>query len=220
MTKLSYIIFDFDGTLDNQMPSYTKAFVNVCLEKGLSPEMEGGLAAEFNNSAGSPLRQQFLEVFSHSGIKVDLESCVRRFREITRGHKAKPFPGVPEVIHSLFQQQRQLYLTTGSKTEDALQRMGEMGIRQYFSLVLGDEENVQKGPAHLQRFQGHSGDPDFGQKALYLGDGTADMNFARDFEITAVGITNTVPDQKLMEAGARYIIGNLAEFVPLLERIK
>ena len=221
MPSHHYLIFDLDGTLDDQMPEYTKVFIMVCAEYGLLEEK--ALAERFNHSAGSPLQQQFLMVFASSGLQPDLEQlkrCTDRFRELVGEPQARPFPGAPDLILSLFRQQRHLYLTTGSKTEEAIRRMDGLGLRPYFDLILGEDKDLQKGAAHLQQFKEHSGDSCFAQRALYLGDGTADMRFARKFGITAVGITTTLPAPKLLEAGASYTIGSLAEFFPLLEKLE
>ena len=217
MPRFSYLIFDLDGTLDNSMPYYTKGFVQVGIECGL---LEEGLAAEYKNSAGLPLRQQFLQVFSRASVEANLDRCVARFWEIVGACPAQPFPDVQNVILSLSKQQRHLYLTTGSKTENALRKMNEMRISPYFNLIFGSEELLEKGPLHLQRFEEHSQDPYFKQKALYLGDGTADMRFARDFKITAVGIATTITPEKLIEVGAHYVIGSLKELLPLLDDIE
>ena len=221
MPSLQYLIFDLDGALDDQMPGYTRTFITVCAEVGLLEEK--ALAEMFNHSAGSPLQQQFSMAFASSGLQPDLEQlkrCTDRFRELVGDPPARPFPGALDLILSLFRQQRHLYITTGSKTEEAIRRMDGWGVRPYFDLILGEEKDLQKGAAHLQRFKEHSGDSCFAQRALYLGDGTADMRFAHEFGITAVGITTTLPAPKLREAGASYTIGSLAEFLPLTEKLE
>lgn len=217
MPLYSYLIFDLDGTLDNSMPHHTNAFVTVCVGCGLDLQ---GIAERYNDSAGMPLRQQFSQAFASSALQFDLEYCMREFWKIMDQQKANPFPNVQDVMRSLASQQYRLYLTTGSKTENAQRRMKEMNVDSYFELMAGDEKTVQKGPAHIQRFKEHCGDSFFEQRALYLGDGTGDMQLAKKCGITAIGVTATLPAQKLRDAGAVYIISDIAKFIPLLQKME
>jgi len=211
-----HIIFDMDGTLDNSMPIYAAAFVSVCAEYGLTGKEVG---ARYIQTAGTPLHEQFSQAAALAGKDLDLEEGVRRFWEILGPHPANPFPEASTLISALSGSGRNLYLTTGSKTENALRRLDEMGLRHYFKLLLGGEKDLEKGLKHLSRFKEHSGDADFEHQAVYIGDGTADMRFAREFGITAIGITTTLSQETLVASGAQYTITHLLELLPLLQQL-
>lgn len=213
-----YAIFDLDGTLDNQMPHYTRAFVSACTERGLP---EKGLAEIYANTAGTPLHQQFQQVLGKDGTQSTIESVVTRFWQLV-DKKEKPnlFPGARELIRSLYAQGMNLYITTGTETSRAQRRLREMDLKQYFTLVLGQGEGVEKGPQHLQRMQEQAHDEQFFSRAFYIGDGPADMRYAKEHGILAIGIINTVSAEKLKEAGAEHIIEKLEQVLLLLEQLE
>lgn len=213
-----YLIFDLDGTLDNQMPSYNQAFSYVCENAGL---WNKNIATNlFNDTAGTPLRQQFFEIISTYKLNADLETCISSFWKLVENNPPQPFPEVQKVIPLLFHQHYQLYITTGSKQENAKRRVYEMGLLPYFDLILGSSTELEKGAAHLHKFKEHTKDVHFEKNALYIGDGTADMIFAKEQRIKAIGITSTVSKEKLQKAGADHIILNVEELIQVLEEIK
>ncbi|MEK6937917.1 MAG: HAD hydrolase-like protein [Nanoarchaeota archaeon] len=212
----SNIVFDLDGTLDNQMPSYTAAFVRVCCEFGLPEE---GVAQYYCQSGGTPLKQQFTQILSRSNIPIDINRCYNRFWESIE-EKANPFDETISLVNLLHQQQRHLYITTGSKTEGAKRRLTQIGLISCFEMVLGQSENIDKGLKQLQSFKESSGDNDWEKKALYLGDGTMDMVFAKEFGIIPVGITHTVSSDLLRQAGAEYTLNSLGELITLLHKLE
>lgn len=213
-----YAIFDLDGTLDNQMPHYTRAFVSACTEKGIP---ENGLAENYANTAGTPLHQQFLNVLGKNGTQSIVESAVTRFWQLVdKNEKPNLFPGARELLRSFYAQGKQLYITTGTETSRAQRRLREMELKQYFTLILGQSEGLEKGPQHLYRMKEQSKDQEFFSRAFYIGDGPADMRYAKEHGILAIGITNTVPAEKLKEAGAEYIIEKLEQMLPLLEQLE
>ncbi|MEK6846180.1 MAG: hypothetical protein AABY26_05445, partial [Nanoarchaeota archaeon] len=65
-----------------------------------------------------------------------------------------------------------------------------------------------------------TGDVEFFSRAFYVGDGPADMRYAKEHGILAIGITNTVSGEKLKEAGAEHIIERLEQVLPLLEQLE
>ncbi len=213
-----YAIFDLDGTLDNQMPHYTRAFVSACTEKGIP---ENGLAEGYANTAGTPLHQQFLNVLGKNGTQSVVESAVTRFWQLVdKNEQPNLFPGARELLRTLYAQGKSLYITTGTETSRAQRRLREMELKQYFTLVLGQSPGMEKGSQHLHKIQEHSQNAEFFSRAFYLGDGPADMRYAREHGILAIGITNTVPAEKLKEAGAEYIIEKLEQMLPLLEQLE
>ncbi|MBI4980243.1 HAD-IA family hydrolase [Candidatus Woesearchaeota archaeon] len=213
-----YAIFDLDGTLDNQMPNYTRAFVSVCKEKGIP---EKGLAESYANTAGTPLHQQFRNVLGNNGTQSTVESAVTRFWQLVdKNENPNLFPGARELIRSFYTQGKQLYIITGTETSQAQRRLRKMDLQQYFTLILGQSEGLEKGPQHLHRMQEQSQDTLFFSRAFYIGDGPADMRYAKEHGILAIGITNTLPAEKLKESGAEHIIERLEQVLPLLERLE
>lgn len=217
MPKIKHFIYDLDGTLDDTMPSCTKAFEEVLAEMGITGEE---LGQEYNNSAGTPLREQFAHALSSRGIVANLDDCCARFWERRQYEKSQPFPGTVPLISEIYRRHGKQYLTTGSTTTHAIARIREIGLLPYFSLVLGQGNGIDKGLQHLQLFKENSQDHNFEKDAVYLGDGTKDMEYARDFGIIAVGITTTLPEQKLRNTGARYIISALDQFLPLIKSME
>lgn len=220
MPKIKYFIYDLDGTLNNTMPSYTKSFVAVLANKGVPEENLRGLGQEYNNTAGTPLRQQFINALLSQGIRADIEDCCTQFWEQLQHEKANPFPGTVSLITQVHRRGGAQYITTGSKTTHATARIEEMGLLSYFSLILGQGDGLDKGLQHLQLFKEHSHDIEFAKQAVYLGDGPKDIQYAREYGIIPIGITTTLSRQKMEDAGARYVIASLDQFLPLLQRIE
>ncbi len=220
MTTIKHFIYDFDGTIDDAMPGHTLAFLKVLASRGVAEKELESKGAEYNNSAGTPLREQFAQALSSLGMHANLDDCVSQFWELHVDDKANPFPGAKALIEEVHARGGKQYITTGSKTERARSCIGKMGLLPYFTLILGQGDGIDKGRQHLQMFKEDSGDSGFEMRAVYLGDGPKDMEYARDFGIMAVGISTTLPERKLRDAGAHYVIDSLEQFLPLIARIK
>ncbi|QQG40216.1 MAG: HAD family hydrolase [Candidatus Aenigmatarchaeota archaeon] len=216
MPFVKRVIFDMDGTLVNSMPTYTGAFADVMGKRGVPRDEAGSFLI---NSAGTPLQQQFYALIGKHDIKADIDECTAEFWEIVKRSTPVAFADTESVVRTLRNQDRRLYITTGTKTEEAKLRLGAVGIAHYFDLILGDGGGLTKGPEHMEAIRKHLGEDNFERSAVYVGDGPADMRFATEARIIPIGITHTVQRQRLEDAGALRVIDSLDELPPLLAEL-
>jgi phosphoglycolate phosphatase-like HAD superfamily hydrolase len=218
MPRVQYNIFDLDGVFDDRMPVYTESFATTFEELGVGKDVS---VPFYLGTAGTPVRKQIQQLLAQSKVRADVLKCEKRFWELVGNQEPRPFPGGVELVRTLKEQGRNLYITTGSQTEEAKERLAKMGILDYIDIVQGSDGRMQKGRAHLEVFKNHSRNQAFRFETSYLGDGPSDMKYAKEFGIEwPIGITTTVKASKLVEAGARKVIASLNEFVPLIAKLE
>jgi phosphoglycolate phosphatase-like HAD superfamily hydrolase len=83
-----------------------------------------------------------------------------------------------------------------------------------FREVIGSEI-IPKGLGHIEVFARTTKRKrkEFCQKAFLVGDGPGDMKLACQAEIYAIGLTKTVSESVLREAGAQEIIHSFSELI-------
>jgi len=218
MNKKKNLICDVDGTLIDRMPIYRDVFCSLAGEKGVSRDVA---AAFYYDTVGTPLSRQFKRIFEEQRIAFsenEIEELSKRFFEIAAQTKPLLFPSVLETIKELRRKRISLFLTSGSNTREMTAFFQEIGIVQEFKIILGSDE-TEKGPAHIIAFAEASGLAlsDFCRETAYIGDGPADMRIAKEFGLLGIGITNTVPAEKLREAGATEIVTDFRDVVSFFD---
>ncbi len=220
--RFKYAVFDVDGTIVDNMPAATDAFVHILQSKTQSiPSDEA--RRFYLDTAGTPIGVQFEMVLKNHRIEVDsstiadMEKEYFAYRErLSSWQNAKLFPCMKDVLMHLHNNGMRIFLTSGSRTEEIKDSIRKKDIDKYIDCVLGGDK-IPKGQAHIREFAKFTGSPltDFCKNAFYVGDGTRDMEIAKEAGLFASGITNTVTEEKLKAAGAKIVIKRSDELLNL-----
>ena len=218
--KMRYGIFDVDGTLFDSMSQYLEIFARCLYPLGISTDESKNF---FRQTAGMPLSEQFYSIlfqttqFKISPTSTIVQELVKKFFKISDQESPMLFPTVRKVLRKLRKEGFQLFATSGYRDEVLHQRFQGAKIDSLFQCILGSSR-IRKGPRHIEFFANNCGVSfkEFCSKAFYVGDGPGDMIIAAKCGIFGIGITTTVPKEKLKQKGAKKIIRSLDELLNFL----
>ena len=179
------ILWDFDGTLFNTYPSYTK----------LLKEMLGDSATE--EEALAQLKVSFGHAFRFFKMT---EEQSRKMMQKVRGLKAEefePFPGVEEVLKLA----EKNVIMTHKEREDVWKVLQIHGLDQYFADIIAGDDGYPRKPdtsAYLHLHRKHRID-------LVIGDRDLDLQPARELGIGTCAFQNH-------EAEANFYLDDYRDF--------
>jgi len=210
-----YLITDVDGVIFDRMPVYLSAFVKVMQPFGISEEL---LRSHYCGTLGTPIQLQIKGAASRFGATISedgLEKMVKDFWNMCEAYPTKLFPNVKEVLDKAKSQNIFLIASSGSKTDDLAKFFKEYELP--YDFYLGSDK-VLKGDEHIDIFADHFSveKKDFCSQAVFIGDGTTDMQIASRNGIFGVGVTNTISAEILLGAGAQAIISDIGELLDIL----
>jgi|SRR5690554_1064116 len=171
-------LFDLDGTVTDSMNLSAQAFIHTLskhLNREYTPEQifamfgpgEKEIFQRLDPSQALEMMQTFLE-----------------FYRCRHNQYVKVYPGVQPLLDSL-RKHMPLVIITGKGKEPALITLNELGLTEYFDLVItGCCVNQHKPhPEGINRALSHLGvEPD---QTFYLGDSPGDMETARRAGVAA-----------------------------------
>jgi phosphoglycolate phosphatase len=203
------VLFDWDGTLLDSLPSLYRANVAVMAAFGL-PFDEGhyrrGFAADWRL------------MYQNLGVTEDrLDEANRVWNDaFDGGHDALLLPGARDALDRLQAAGRPLGLVTAGHREIVAPQLERHRLSGTFSVVVyGDDLPVHKPDPrplrHALARLGLAGRPD---RSAYLGDTRDDVRMARAAGVYAVGIASLLGDpDDLRAAGAHAVASSVAAWV-------
>ena len=127
------IIFDLDGTLTDSAPGIKKSACYALNKYNITPGDD-----ELTRMIGPPLKQSFQSIYGFSSEKT--EEVIGHYREYFRAQGIfdnSLYPGVKQMLKSLTEDGRQLFVATTKATVFARQVLEHFKIAGFFSQVVG-----------------------------------------------------------------------------------
>jgi phosphoglycolate phosphatase-like HAD superfamily hydrolase len=214
---IKYFITDMDGVIFDTMPAILSAFAEAMRPFDFSAKE---VSAYCLGSLGSPIESQIQGIMAkakRSFDKDDVRIINNNFWELMRGQPVKTFFGVKETLDNLKSKNIFLLASSGSKTAEMNRLFKEFNLS--FDFFLGSDK-ILKGDEHIRIFAEHFSLPkkDFCRQAAFIGDGTVDMQIASRNGIFAIGITNSLPADQLLAAGAQNIVAKFSDVLAIIIR--
>lgn len=209
------LIFDFDGTLADTMPSIVETARQVLLGFGLKEDELGDL----KRLVGPPFPQAFAQIYGMS--MDDAIEVTDRYRKVynVKGLAAWPaFDGVEEMLHEL--KRRGFSLAIASSKGDWLvnKAVSDNGFETVFDAVCGKQNDMTYTKVDairdaLAALGAESAD------AVMVGDRKHDAIAAAELGIPCIGVLwgHTGSAEELEAAGCVALVDAVDEFIGLLE---
>jgi HAD superfamily hydrolase (TIGR01549 family) len=219
------VVFDLDGTIASFNLDYMTVRSDArgyLIKQGLPASVLSS-----NESIFDMLKKT--EIFLKNSGKSD--RAVSKIRNevlaIAEGYELEAakttglLPGVVETLETLKKMGLKLGLCTINSEKSTNYILKRFGITKFFEAVVPRNrvKNVKPSIEHLEATL--KALKVSAEDALLVGDGTRDMQCARELRVIAVGLPTGVSSQKeLMASGADYLVTSVTDLPMLVENIK
>lgn len=220
------VVFDMAGTTIDEDNVVYKTLQRAINEKGYKFSLDQVLA----EGAGKEKRQaikSILKVYAHSDDNELADEIYRRFVVYLANAydhlDVRPQPGTIELFRILKQKNIQVVLNTGYNRETAellILKLGwEKGIVFDSLITSGDVENNRPDPDMIELAMEISG-IEKSHEVIKVGDSMIDIEEGQNAGCgLSIGITTGAHTyQQLQSASPDYIINNLLELIPIIEK--
>ena len=212
MRPYSAVIFDMDGVIVDSEPRHEQAFLDVFRDLGRG-DTHG---IHFPDYYGRSDQAVWVDFVARHQPEQTLEELTRlkkdRFLQLIR--EARPiFPGIPELVAKLAASTR-LAVASGSSHEVIEVVLGMRGLKALFPVVVSSQDVPRGKPApdvFLRAAERLGVAP---EGCVVIEDAAAGVAAARAAGMRVIGITNSLPAEKLADAHA--VVSGYAEIERLL----
>ena len=211
------IIFDWNGTLIDDIRRHVKRYAQVLREAGAKDE---GLEEFLKKHLGNISKSAFEKAaYEKTGIMFSKKMVKRKIGLYLKAAGSLQdsifFPGMIEVVEYL-KGKYKMSIVSGSEESQIIQMLPQQA-KEAFTAIIGDNGRLKPKPA-----------PDmliFAAKMMgvkpadcaYVGDAEYDMTAARKAGMKAVGVTTgNFSAGDLRKAGAEFVVKSLREFIDIL----
>lgn len=209
------VLFDLDGVLVD-----SRAAITGCLDHALS---ENGFPRRgpqiLERFIGPPLSEAFCKLIGSNESDPMIRACIASYRKryaVDSIEKTKVIPGIVGALEDL-QTGHRLAVATSKPLAFAEPLIGHLGIRPYFSAVIGPGLNPQGGDkaAIIGKALSVLGTP---ETAVMVGDRLHDVLGAHANGIPCIGVGWGIGSRReLLQAGADRLVERPAELAVAVE---
>lgn len=215
MKTYKYLFFDLDGTIIDPKEGITRSVEYALQSFGIEVENRNTLCSFI----GPPLYDSFREYYGFSDE--DARKAILKYHErfVEKGiHENILYEGIPELLDAARKAGKRLMVATSKPGIFAEQIIQNFNLHSYFDFIGGsdlDGSRPTKG-AVIQYVLDQNQIHDL-SSVLMIGDRKHDIIGARQTGIDSAGVLYGYGDYKeLEEAGASYIIDNIAGLYPFI----
>ncbi len=209
--RYKYLIFDFDGTINNTAPGITATFKKV-----LDMYAVDYSEVDFNRHIGPPLEFSFQELVGGDRWKSALDDYRRIFSEDNAALNSSIYPGIEETLKSLSDSGRyRLSVATSKYQPFAEESLKFLGIDGLFDCVYGQTETRGYKNEILAQLIGDNGWDR--RRCLMIGDTCYDIDGARDNGVDILAVTYGFQKKsELINASPDFLADSPGEIAELL----
>jgi HAD superfamily hydrolase (TIGR01509 family) len=207
------VLFDWDGTLLDSYHAGTHAYQKMFAAFGKSCD-EAQLKRIYSPN--------WHLVYRKMGIaKKDWPRADRLWRRHYRSHSPELVPAARGVLQTLHLRGYQLGLITSGNRSRVLPELKRLRLEKLFQVKLFCEHGGRKKPdpavlhLALRRLRAAAAE------CVYVGDSPDDIEMARRAGVLPIAVLGPYPTyDRLRRSRARYLLKDLSEILPLLDRMK
>ena len=217
--RYSLIIFDWDGTLIDSIPTITRSLAVAAEQMGLSLLDEEAYKSVIGLSLTNAIRKLY-PALSDEQLQQFIKQYREEYNQLEKQPSA-PFSGVTDGLNVLREQGISMAVATG-KSRDGLDRsMTANQYRDYFKASrCADETRSKPDPLMLEQLLKELDIPV--EQALMVGDAGFDLQMAESLGMDRVAVTyGAQPKEKLLSHDPVFVadsFDDLIEWVSIAER--
>jgi phosphoglycolate phosphatase len=212
---LRLIIFDLDGTLVDTVQDITNA-LNYALKSYGIKSLSVSDTMKMVGEGVSRLVEKVLPA-EKLHLKNDV---IKKFLEYYSEHlteRSREYPHVRETLENLIGFKKAVI---SNKREDLSKRLLEkLGLSQYFDLIIGSDTAGEKKPSPIPILYVISKLGVGSEESIIVGDSNHDIEAGKKAGVKTVAVTYGYKPKELLTE-ADYLIDDLRELVPLLQKIE
>lgn len=217
--KITYCIFDLDGTLLDTLEALTYT-TNLVLKRLEMEPVDSAMIRKFVGDGYEMLLMRALR-FRGDETLVHLEESKRLYTELFSKHSlyhVKPYPGVVELLEELRRRKIRLAVLSNKPHERTVENIERMFGRGIFDYVAGERPGIPRKPdpaGVLQILKEFGETP---ERGFYFGDTNTDMRTGLGAGLVTVGVTWGFRDRQELEAfHPQYVIRHPGEVLAYID---
>ena len=217
-----YILFDLDGTLTDPKEGITSSVQYALLSFGIKEENKDALEPFI----GPPLRDSFMNFYGLT--KEQAEEAVAQYRKrfSTVGlYENEVYDGVYQMLTTLKEQGKILAVASSKPKVFVDQILEHFKLKHFFTVIIGSELDGTRDKKEevveeaLRQLISH--DSTKYKETVMVGDRKFDIQGAKAFDITSIGVTYGYGGREELEMeGATYLAETVKELTTILMRAK
>lgn len=178
------VMFDHDGTLVDSIPAVISASNGVLWERGLGKADPGRIVAGMVHPTA-----RRLGLLAGIDDPAAQENMAHRYSQLALHHAdlAELYPGVREAVETLAGRGFLLGVVSNSRGAFIRTILHRLGVADSFAAMLGEDDMPAPKPDPRGLLAALGAVPP--DRAVYVGDSSADLETARNAGIRAVGVT-------------------------------
>lgn len=222
MHGFTAILFDFDGTLIDTVPSIADA-VNAILSEHGRPGLSN-YAVEPMVGDGAPMLLSRAFAATGDPLAADgVRDLLARYDEHLVAHPPGPeriYPGVRETLEQLAAAGVALGICSNKPERPARDTLAKLGLDTWFGSVIGGDTLAQRKPAPEPAWAALKALGCLPESAVMVGDSANDIGTARAAGLPAIAVSYGYPRMPVDELGADIIVDRFADLPDALARLR
>lgn len=178
-----YLIWDFDGTINNTSPGIYATFTAVLKHFGVD-----ATGMDLSEHIGPPLTYSYTKLLGERLCDEAIALHCKIFAETNAAENSHLYDGVLEVLNTIKNSQKYVMSIASSKYQPhAVESLAYHKISQYFQYVYGQTETRGYKAEVIRQLVSDNGWDK--SECLMIGDTMHDINGANDNGIDVIGVT-------------------------------
>ena len=192
--RYKYIIFDFDGTINNTSPGIYATFTAVLEHFGINAK-----GMDLSKHIGPPLSYSYTKLVGAERCGEAIELHRKVFTEINAVKQSFLYDGIVEVLDKLYDSGRYVMAIASSKYQPhAVESLAYHNIDKYFACVYGQtDKRGYKAEVLRQLIDAHGWAR---EECLMIGDTMHDIEGARQNGIDVVAVTYGFEKREVLQS--------------------
>ena len=209
-SNYKYLIFDFDGTINNTAPGITATFKKTLDLYGIDYSN-----VDFNKHIGPPLEHSFKELVGGDNWQEALDTFRKIFEETNALRNSTLYPNIQQLLTLLKQKGYVLSIATSKYEPFAIESLHYLNINQHFDVLYGqNQRRGYKNEILRQLIADHGWDK---ADCLMIGDTCYDVDGAKANGLDVVAVSYGFEDRATLVAhNPNAVVDTVSELAQLL----